>query len=756
MKNKLSLCVIVGNVENYITRFLDHFEPIADEIIVVQACGNREPDGTMDIAVARGCIIGEYHNVQDWPHVDDFAAARNAALDLATGDWIMWADTDDVITPEDCATIRKMLPQLGDDIHGVLLPYAIPDDGITLHRERIWRRGAARWINPIHESLKFAPDVPMARFDKVQILHLPHGKRAASSDERNLRILRSIPEDELTSSQLFYTMQSERALGQIEEATATAARLCMAPDAGQPERYEAFLIMGQMSPDAAIRSQLYLQAIAVDPARREAYAELAMEALKANQFPLALGWSEVMINLPQPSSWWWNSRKKFYAWQGIQVRGMCLRANDRHEEANAIEANHFILHGAKISLLHATRGRPAMAYKARATWLDRAHNPDAIEHIFALDEDDETIGPFVTCRHAMNYLRGPVAAWNEAAWFSKGEILIQLSDDWEPPMHWDKLIIDAIGDASKPAVLAVSDGHRTDNLLCMAILTRARYKQQGYLFHPEFFSVFSDNHFTDRAYTDGVVIDAKHIVIEHLHPAFGKAEMDETYARSNSALSYEYGSKTFRRLNSGVKYYGQLWQDFEAEIIFEKLGITQGRYLDIGAFDGVTFSNTKRFEEKGWEGICIEPLASSFEKLQKSRKSINVNVAVGTNCGRVLMETCDINTADFHGDALATIGKITDPRFSGLKTRSEEVLVVTAESIIPADWEKIEFIAIDCEGHDLDALSTIDLKRRNPELIIIEKGSDGEKISAYLNRFGYTEILANGQDLFYAKTQIKA
>ena len=550
MKNKLSLCVITGNAENYIARFLDHFEKIADEIIVVRACGNQEPDSTLDIAEVRGCVTGEYYNTHDWPHVDDFAAARNAALDLATGDWLMWADTDDIITAENCATIRAMLPQLGEDIQGVLMPYAVPDDGITLHRERIWRRGAARWHNPIHESLKFAPDVPMARFDKVQILHLPHGKRKSSSDERNLRILRSIPEDQITSSQLFYTMQSERALGQIEEATATAAKLCMAPDAGQPERYEAFLVMGQMVPDAATRSQLYLQAIGVDPARREAYAELAMEALKANQFTLALGWSEVMTSLPQPSSWWWNSRKKFYGWQGIQVRGMCLRANDRYEEANAIEANHFARHGAKISLLHATRGRPAMAYKARATWLDRAFDPDAIEHIFALDPDDETIGPFVTCRHVFNLGAGCVAAWNEAAKFSTGEILIQLSDDWDPPMHWDKHILAAIGDTSKPAVLAVSDGHRTDELLCMAILTRARYAQQGYLFHPEFFSMFSDNHFTDRAYADGVVIDAKDIVIEHLHPAFGKGEVDETYARSNAPKNYEAGMATYERLKN--------------------------------------------------------------------------------------------------------------------------------------------------------------------------------------------------------------
>lgn len=548
MKNKLSLCVITGNAENYIDRFLHHFEKIANEIIVVRAIGNQEPDRTLDIARDRGCKVGEYFNKHDWPHVDDFAAARNAALDLATGDWLMWADTDDVITPEDCATIREMLPQLGEDIAGVLMPYAVPDDGITLSRERLWRRGTARWHNPIHESLKFAPDALMAQFDKVQVLHLPQGKRKSSSDERNLRILRSIPVDKVTSSQLFYMMQSERALGQIEQAMATAASLCMDQDAGQPQRYEAFLVMGQITPDAATRSQLYLQAIAVDPARREAYAELAMEALKANQFPLALGWSEVMVCLPQPAAWWWNSRKKFYGWQGVQVRGMCLRANDRYEEANAIEANHFARHGAKISLLHATRGRPAHAYKARATWLDRAFDADAIEHIYALDHDDETIGPFVTCRHVINPRRGPVAAWNEAAKFSRGEILIQLSDDWDPPVHWDKLILRKFEGIDRPAVLAISDGHRTDQLLCMAIINRNRYKQQGYMFHPEFFSMFSDNLFTDRAYADGVVIDAPDIVIEHLHPAFGKAEMDETYARSNAPENYEAGLATYEQL----------------------------------------------------------------------------------------------------------------------------------------------------------------------------------------------------------------
>jgi hypothetical protein len=100
-------------------------------------------------------------------------------------------------------------------------------------------------------------------------------------------------------------------------------------------------------------------------------------------------------------------------------------------------------------------------------------------------------------------------------------------------------------------VLAVNDGHRKDDLLCMAILTRARYQEQGYLFHPEFFSMFSDNWFSECAFRDGVVIDARdRITFEHLHPAFGKAAMDETYARSNATDHYTAGKETFERLKS--------------------------------------------------------------------------------------------------------------------------------------------------------------------------------------------------------------
>ena len=73
------------------------------------------------------------------------------------------------------------------------------------------------------------------------------------------------------------------------------------------------------------------------------------------------------------------------------------------------------------------------------------------------------------------------------------------------------------------------------------------------------------------------------------------------------------------------KYYSQSGQDkFINEKLFKEK--RNGIFLDIGANDGITLSNTYFFEkELGWKGICFEPLLEAFNKLQKSRSSININ-----------------------------------------------------------------------------------------------------------------------------------
>ena len=205
----------------------------------------------------------------------------------------------------------------------------------------------------------------------------------------------------------------------------------------------------------------------------------------------------------------------------------------------------------KISLLHATRNRPAQANQAKSKWLSLAQSPADIEHIFAVDPDDVTWTDLdqssqivTTCRPNM----GCVAAWNLAALWSSGEILVQMSDDWTPPLFWDRIILSRM-DTMQSQVLAISDGHRTDHLLCMAIITRQRYREQGYtMFHPRYRGVFSDDHLTAMAYGQGRVVEARDVVFVHDHPLWTGGMLDDTYRRQNAPERYREGQRVFASL----------------------------------------------------------------------------------------------------------------------------------------------------------------------------------------------------------------
>jgi cephalosporin hydroxylase len=181
-----------------------------------------------------------------------------------------------------------------------------------------------------------------------------------------------------------------------------------------------------------------------------------------------------------------------------------------------------------------------------------AERPDLVEHVFAFDADDKESYALRRMHHIeLQPGGGCVAAWNYGALASVGDVVIQLSDDWTPPPLWDKLITERIGDTSKASVLAVSDGARIDGLLCMAICTRAYWEKDWFLFHPRFTGVYSDNWFTKQAYARGCVIEARDLVFNHKHPAFGTAAMDATYRAQNAPERYAQGKAVIEELEQG-------------------------------------------------------------------------------------------------------------------------------------------------------------------------------------------------------------
>ncbi len=95
----ISLCMIVRDEEKYLEQCLDSARKAVDEVIVVDT---GSEDGTIRIAQKLGARV--YHH--RWK--DDFSEARNFSLKQATGDWILYLDADEVLTPEACASIRAL------------------------------------------------------------------------------------------------------------------------------------------------------------------------------------------------------------------------------------------------------------------------------------------------------------------------------------------------------------------------------------------------------------------------------------------------------------------------------------------------------------------------------------------------------------------------------------------------------------------------------------------------------------------------
>lgn len=219
----------------------------------------------------------------------------------------------------------------------------------------------------------------------------------------------------------------------------------------------------------------------------------------------------------------------------------------------------------RISLLHATRGRPQKAVACMASWLRRAAKPENIDYIVAIDEDDKLTMAAFDALAAMIVFGPPcgsASAWFAASKMATGDLLVQVSDDMEPPDRFDELLLSKIPDLSEPTVVSVSDGFRKDRLMATFICTRAYLALEPFLCS-EYQSVYSDGEATLRAYQHAaarraMLIDARStITITHRHHWHDKSvPYDETYANQNSQRAYELGRKLFDLRNPGWRESG--------------------------------------------------------------------------------------------------------------------------------------------------------------------------------------------------------
>jgi FkbM family methyltransferase len=167
---------------------------------------------------------------------------------------------------------------------------------------------------------------------------------------------------------------------------------------------------------------------------------------------------------------------------------------------------------------------------------------------------------------------------------------------------------------------------------------------------------------------------------------------------------------------------------------------TDGFFVDIGAHNGLSLSNTKFLEDIGWDGICIEPHPNVFKQLIENRKCEKVNCALWN-------EDTKVNFLSLSGytEMLSGIQESYDSRHHNRIMNelasyggSSEIIEIDAkkfESVVSR--KQIDFLSIDTEGSELQILERINFNEYDIKVICIENNFFEEKFNDFFRERGY-------------------
>ena len=177
-----------------------------------------------------------------------------------------------------------------------------------------------------------------------------------------------------------------------------------------------------------------------------------------------------------------------------------------------------------------------------------------------------------------------------------------------------------------------------------------------------------------------------------------------------------------------MQSYSQYNQDIILYNNFFKT-IDKGYFVDIGAHDGVSLSNTKFFEDLGWEGVCIEPQPDVYKKLVTNRKCITIQGAV-SDLKKKQIEFCKITG---YSSMLSGIIDYYDERHKErILSEIQSYENNTKEKIIVDNYnfnnviqqENINLLSIDTEGGEDKIINSIDFTRYKIDIILFEDNYD--------------------------------
>jgi len=180
----ISAVVLTRNDEAVLLRCLKSLL-WCDEVIVVD---DESTDGT--VSVAKNLEAKVYAH----PLNDDFAAQRNFGLSKAKNDWVLFVDSDEIVSRELLTEINEIASPSEQTRNDKIVGYFIKRHDIMWGRElrygetenvkllRLARKNAGKWMQPVHEEWQIQGNVGELVHP---LLHYPHPNVAQFLEEVN-------------------------------------------------------------------------------------------------------------------------------------------------------------------------------------------------------------------------------------------------------------------------------------------------------------------------------------------------------------------------------------------------------------------------------------------------------------------------------------------------------------------------------------------------------------------------------------------
>lgn len=194
--------------------------------------------------------------------------------------------------------------------------------------------------------------------------------------------------------------------------------------------------------------------------------------------------------------------------------------------------------------------------------------------------------------------------------------------------------------------------------------------------------------------------------------------------------------------------FSQLGQDFQ--VVKRTGGKRNGYFVEVGAHDGTTLSNTLLLElAYSWDGLCVEPNPASFKQLARARRCFCSPLVVSDKAGQ-----------------LVNFKVAKSPMYSGLKADPTTTEIVAELPLVTFTLTQlllavsapphIDYLSVDTEGTELDVLKGIDWEQFRFDYITCEHNFHEPartETRAYLSSKGYKLARENSWDDDFERVQ---